>query len=169
MSTVGVEHKDNVATPTLPKDVTSIATKTSWIPTSAAGYGNSTIGDQTGFFDQNYDPRSGLYLHPHWQKYMDLIDAVPGGVLFGIGAFITVVCIVGVLGNLTAIFIFARYAEPFNNPFRLKNYTCNNQLNAMLASTGALSVETVDIQSNCRSNVVIYVQYIFPPISTVSE
>lgn len=49
-----------------------------------------------------------LYLHPHWLRYIDVIDSAPDAFFYALGVYITVVCIVGVLGNLTVIYIFAR-------------------------------------------------------------
>lgn len=58
---------------------------------------------------QNWSSDDGGYLHPHWQKYMSAIESTPDAVFYGFGIFITAVCVVGITGNATAIFIFARY------------------------------------------------------------
>lgn len=53
--------------------------------------------------------RDGLYIHPHWQQYIEIIDSAPDALIYGLGVFITIVCCVGITGNATAIFIFSRY------------------------------------------------------------
>ena len=52
----------------------------------------------------------GLYIHPHWQRRMDVILSAPDSLFYALGVYITVVCIVGVVGNATVIAMFARLA-----------------------------------------------------------
>lgn len=50
----------------------------------------------------------GLYLHPHWLRHRELIEAAPQGFLFAIGVYMTVICFAGIIGNLTVIAVFLR-------------------------------------------------------------
>jgi hypothetical protein len=114
-STVGMAQTNNMATSAVPKEFASSTVKTSLISNLAkSGFNNTTIIHQNDSFDSNYDSISGLYLHPHWQKYMGLIDTAPEGLIYGLGIFITIVCIIGVSGNATAMYIFSRYVKSFS-------------------------------------------------------
>ena len=49
-----------------------------------------------------------LFFHPHWLQYADVIDNVSDAFLYGIGTYITIVCVTGVIGNLSVIVAFSR-------------------------------------------------------------
>jgi hypothetical protein len=49
-----------------------------------------------------------LYLHPHWIRYLDVIESAPGWFLNFVGVYMTVICIIGVIGNLTVITVFLK-------------------------------------------------------------
>jgi hypothetical protein len=51
---------------------------------------------------------NGLYLHPHWLRHRELIEAAPQGFLFVVGVYMTLICFAGIVGNLTVIAVFLR-------------------------------------------------------------
>ena len=55
----------------------------------------------------------GIYVHPHWRQYRELINSAPPAFLYSLGAFITVVGFLGIIGNLTVIWIFLRSVDIF--------------------------------------------------------
>lgn len=50
----------------------------------------------------------GLYLHPHWLRHRELIEAAPRGFLYAVGVYMTAICFAGIVGNLTVIVVFLR-------------------------------------------------------------
>ena len=63
-----------------------------------------TLAHSTALDSERY----GLFIHPHWQKYRDVIDSAPDALIYGLGVYITLVCFVGIAGNAVAMFIFSR-------------------------------------------------------------
>jgi len=50
----------------------------------------------------------GLYLHPHWLRYHDVIDSAPEWFIYSLGVYITIVGVAGICGNATVIAVFLR-------------------------------------------------------------
>ena len=49
-----------------------------------------------------------FYIHPHWLSYSDIIDSVPDWVVILVGVYVSVISVIGVLGNLCVIAAFIR-------------------------------------------------------------
>jgi hypothetical protein len=49
-----------------------------------------------------------LYFHPHWLQYVDVIDGASDWFIFGIGIYITIVCLAGIFGNVAVVSVFLR-------------------------------------------------------------
>ena len=48
------------------------------------------------------------YIHPHWLRYSDVIDSAPDCFITAIGVYVTIVSVVGIIGNLGVIVAFLR-------------------------------------------------------------
>nr|AKS48308.1 rhabdomeric opsin 2 [Platynereis dumerilii] len=49
---------------------------------------------------------NGLFFHPHWRKYRQMLENVPDSVHYILGIYITFVGFAGVIGNAIVIFVF---------------------------------------------------------------
>lgn len=49
-----------------------------------------------------------LHTHEFWNRFHEQIRSVPDFVYFGFGTYITIICLVGTIGNATVIGIFCR-------------------------------------------------------------
>lgn len=49
-----------------------------------------------------------LYLHPHWSRYGDVIESVSDAFIYGVGVYITLVCLAGIVGNTAVVSVFIR-------------------------------------------------------------
>ena len=54
---------------------------------------------------RRYDEH-GLYLHPHWDQYREVIDEAPGEFMILLGIYITLVAFIGTFGNLIVLYVF---------------------------------------------------------------
>lgn len=51
---------------------------------------------------------SELYIHPHWLEYREVIEAAPNWFLYGLGVYISLVSVTGIVGNVAVICTFVR-------------------------------------------------------------
>jgi len=70
-------------------------------PTSSGSVG----GD--GSLSSNGDD-DDLYFHPHWLRYRHVIDTVPDWFIYGVGTYITIICLAGIVGNAAVVLVFLR-------------------------------------------------------------
>ena len=49
---------------------------------------------------------NGLFFHPHWRQYRQMLENVPDSVHYILGIYITFVGFAGVIGNAIVIYIF---------------------------------------------------------------
>jgi hypothetical protein len=73
---------------------------------------------------------TSLYFHPHWLRYRDVIDGAPDWFISGIGIYITVVCLAGIVGNIAVISVFSEVSFRVDLPNNVEM-----DVNAKIASS----------------------------------
>lgn len=64
--------------------------------------------DNYTLIEQQLRKQYGLWIHPHWYQYLHIINSTNDLLFTGIGAYITIVCVIGSIASLAVIVITAR-------------------------------------------------------------
>jgi hypothetical protein len=66
---------------------------------------NSSATKNETLLEEHLLERYGLWVHPHWRQYGDVIDSADDLVFTCIGVYITVMCVIGAFASCSVIFI----------------------------------------------------------------
>jgi hypothetical protein len=66
---------------------------------------NTTDVDNDTLIEQHFQKRYGLWVHPHWRQYSNIMDSASDLLFSWIGAFIIMTCVAGAFASCTVIFI----------------------------------------------------------------
>lgn len=72
------------------------------------GTTDNVVIDNYTLVEKQLRKQYGLWIHPHWYQYLHVIDSTNDLLFTGIGAYITLVCVMGSIASLAVIVITAR-------------------------------------------------------------
>jgi hypothetical protein len=84
-----------------------------------------------------------LYFHPHWLRHRDVIDGAPDWFISGIGIYIMVVGLAGIVGNIGVVSVFLRYSFRVDLPNNVEM-----DVNAKIASSFHQCLHTIILVHN---------------------
>ena len=80
--------------------------ETTFAPTATSDLITTEVYNETSTVS-NFLP-NGLFWHPHWHPYEQMIKDIPDIVFYAFGIYIAIVGIFGVVGNFLVMWMFIR-------------------------------------------------------------